>query len=147
MAPQAMVDSTSGTDLLAALHLAQEQNGYLSDEALAGVAAQMGLSVQEVYSMASFYKLYNMKPVGKYVLQVCDGLSCFLTGGAERLADYLEGKLGVKAGETTPDGLFTVETVPCLAACGTSPAMRVNDQLYENLTTDAVDDILENLRG
>ena len=146
MATQGMA-ATSDTDLLAALYVAQEQHGYLSDEALEGVAAQMGLSAQEVYSMASFYKLYNMKPVGKYVLQVCDGLSCFLTGGAERLTDYLESKLGIKVGETTPDGLFTVETVPCLAACGTSPAMRVNDQLYENLTTDAVDDILENLRG
>jgi NADH:ubiquinone oxidoreductase subunit E len=80
------------------------------------------------------------------VIQVCTGLSCYLVGGAERLVDYLEQKLGVKAGETTPDGLFTLETVQCLASCGTAPAMRVNDELYENLTAEKVDVLIDQLK-
>jgi len=146
MKPQISTDSTMRTRLLTALYVAQEQYGYLSKEAIQRVADRLNMSVQEVYSMASFYKLYKMKPTGKYVLQVCEGLSCYLAGGAERLVDYLKRKLGIEVGETTPDGLFTLETIPCLASCGTSPAMRVNDQLYENLTEDKIDVLLDNLR-
>jgi NADH-quinone oxidoreductase subunit E len=133
--------------LLTALYIAQEQYGHLSQEAIERVAERLGLSATEVYSMASFYTLYRTKPTGRYVLQVCEGLSCHLVGGAERLVDYLAKKLGIKVGQTTPDGLFTLETVQCLASCGTSPAMRVNDALYENMTAEKVDELLETLRG
>ena len=78
---------------------------------------------------------------------MCDGLSCHLVGGAETLVDYLSKRLGVKPGETTLDGQFTLETVQCLASCGTSPAIRVNDALYENMTLEKVDELLETLRG
>ena len=85
--------------------------------------------------------------MGRYVIQVCDGLSCYLNDGAEKVVDYLSEKLGIHPGETSPDGRFTLETVQCLASCGTAPAMRVNDQLYENLTAGAIDAVIERLMG
>jgi len=133
--------------LLTALYIAQEQYGHLTEEAITRVADRLDLPVSDVYSMASFYSLYRHRPVGRYVLQVCEGLSCYLADGAERLVDYLKERLEIGVGKTTPDGLFTLETVQCLASCGTSPAMRVNDALYENLTPDKVDELLETLRG
>ncbi len=138
---------TSRSMILTALYIAQERHGYLSDEAMQYVAKQLGLSIKDVYSTASFYSLFRMKPVGEYVIQVCEGLSCFLNNGAERLVDHISNKLGIKVGETTPDGKFTLEVVQCLASCGTSPTMRINDELYENLTKEKVDIILEQLSG
>ncbi len=131
--------------LLTALYIAQEQERYLSPEALERVAERLGLPQAGVYSTASFYTLFRTRPAGRYVLQVCRGLSCYLAGGAERLVDYLQRKLEIQVGETTADGLFTLETVQCLASCGTAPAMRVNDELYENLTTAKVDLLIDEL--
>lgn len=133
--------------LLTALYVAQEQNSYLSNQALERVAERLGLPPVEVYETATFYSMYHTAPRGKYLLQVCEGLSCHLAGGAEHLAGYIQAKLNLRPGETTPDGLFTLELVQCLASCGTSPAMRVNDTLYERLTTDQVDALLDSLRG
>jgi len=148
MANQTKVrDPAKRAMLLTALYIAQEQHGYLTEAAVERVADRLGLPVSEVYSMASFYTLYRTRPAGRYVLQVCEGLSCFLADGAERLVDHLRKKLDIEVGETTPDGLFTLETVQCLASCGTSPAMRVNDALYENMTAEKVDELLETLRG
>lgn len=138
-------DPATRSMLLTALYVAQEQYGYLSEEALKRVARQLGLSYKDVYTTASFYSLFRMKPVGQYVIQVCQGLSCFLNKGAERLVDYLSKKLNILVSETTPDGRFTLETVQCLASCGTSPAMRINDELYDNLTEEKIDAILEQL--
>ena len=147
MATDAQVlDPAKRARLLTALYIAQEQEGYLSPQALERVAERLDVPESEVFSTASFYTLFHTQPVGQFLIQVCTGLSCYLAGGAERLVDYLERKLGIKAGETTPDGLFTLETVQCLASCGTSPAMRVNDELYENLTTDKVDMLIDQLR-
>jgi len=140
-------DPAKRSMLLTALYIAQEQYGYLTPEALDRVADRLGLPVSEVYSAASFYSLYRTQKTGRYLLQVCDGLSCHLVGGAETLVDYLSKRLGVKPGETTLDGQFTLETVQCLASCGTSPAIRVNDALYENMTLEKVDELLETLRG
>ena len=140
-------DPAKRSMLLTALYIAQEQYGYLTQEALERVASRLDLPFTEVYSMASFYSLYRTQPVGRYVLQVCEGLSCHLVGGAESLMDYLSKKLEIKVGQTTQDGLFTLETVQCLASCGTSPAIRVNDALYENMTLEKVDELLETLRG
>lgn len=133
--------------LLTALYIAQAQYGYLNEEALQRVAGRLGFPLAEIYSTASFYSLYRMKPGGRYVIQVCDGLSCHLTGGADTLVDYIRQKLGIQVGETTPDGLFTLQTVECVASCGTSPAMRVNDELYENMTPQKVDRLLDHLAG
>ena len=140
-------DPAKRSMLLTALYIAQEQYGYLTPEALERVADRLGLPVSEVYSAASFYSLYRTQKTGRYLLQVCDGLSCHLVGGAEMLVDYLSKRLGIKPGETTCDGQFTLETVQCLASCGTSPAIRVNDALYENMTLEKVDELLETLRG
>jgi NADH-quinone oxidoreductase E subunit len=140
-------DPAKRSMLLTALYIAQEQYGYLNKDALTRVAQRLGLPVAEVYSMASFYSLYRTVPTGRYVLQVCEGLSCHLADGADHLVDYLKQKLGVKPGETTRDGVFTLETVQCLASCGSSPALRVNDALYENMSQEKVDELLETLRG
>lgn len=143
----AIIDPAKRAMLLAALYIAQEQKGYLTRDALHQVAKRLGLTDSEVYSTASFYTLFRMEPVGRHVIQVCEGLSCYLNDGAERVVDYIEAKLGIKPGETTSDGRFTLETVQCLASCGTAPAMRINDRLYENLTPASIDDILERLAG
>ena len=143
----AIVDPAKQSMVLSALYIAQEQNGYLTREAIEQVARRLGVAPGDVYSTASFYSLFRMKPVGRYVIQVCEGISCYLNGGAERVADYISAKLGIKMGETTTDGKFTLETVQCLASCGTAPAMRVNDQLYENLSPAIIDEILERLMG
>jgi NADH-quinone oxidoreductase subunit E len=144
---RAIVDPAKQSMMLAALYIAQDQKGYLTEEAVKQVAKRLGVTVGEVYSTASFYTLFRMEPVGRHVIQVCEGLSCWLNDGAERVADYVSAKLGIGPGETTKDGRFTLETVQCLASCGTAPAMRVNDQLYENLTPASIDDILERLMG
>jgi len=140
-----ILDPAKRARLLTALYIAQEQEGYLTPEALKRVAGRLDMPEAAVFSTASFYTLFRTEPVGRYVIQVCTGLSCYLVDGAERLVDYLERKLGIKVGETTPDGLFTLETVQCLASCGTAPAMRVNDELYENLTTEKVDLLIDQL--
>jgi len=139
-------DPAKRARLLTALYIAQEQEGYLTPEAMERISDRLDVPEVEVYSTASFYTLFRTEPVGQYVIQVCTGLSCYLADGAERLVDYLARKLGIEAGETTPDGLFTLETVQCLASCGTAPAMRVNDELYENLTTEKVDMLIDQLR-
>ncbi len=143
----AIIDPAKQSMMLAALYIAQEPKGYLTKDTVQQVARRLGISAGEVYSTASFYSLFRMEPVGRHVIQVCDGLSCYLNNGAERVVDYLSEKLGIHPGETTRDGRFTLETVQCLASCGTSPAMRVNDQLYENLSPASIDDILERLMG
>lgn len=133
--------------LLTALYVAEEQRGYLSPEAIEWVAERLDMSPQEAREAASFYSMYKTEPAGRYVIQVCEGLSCHLAGGAERLVDYLQRRLGIKVGGTTDDGVFSLRTVQCLGACGSSPAMRVNDTLHENLTSDRIDMILRELRG
>lgn len=140
-------DPSQRAMLLTALYIAQEQNGSLTPMALERVAQRLGMTEKEVYETASFYSMFRFAPAGRYVIQVCEGLSCHLAGGAESLAEYLHKQLRIRPDGTSKDGLFTLQTVQCLAACGTSPAMRINDTLYENLTTDRVDMILADLRG
>lgn len=133
--------------LLTALYLAEEQYGYLSPEAIQRVADRLYLRPKQVLETASFYSMYHFEPHGRYVIQICEGLSCHLAGGAEDLAAHLSEQLGIPLGATTTDDLFTLQTVQCLAACGTSPAMRINDTLYDHLTFDQVDLILATLKG
>lgn len=132
--------------LLPALHLAQkEYGGWLPDEALAEVAELLALPLTQVTSTASFYTMFHRRPVGKHLIQVCTNISCSLLG-AEHLLDHISRKLGIGVGETTPDGRFTLLEVECLGSCGTAPAMQVDEALYDQLTTERIDEILGDLR-
>jgi len=131
--------------ILPALYLWQKEFGGVSDEGILAIAGLLGLPPARIEGVATFYTMYNRKPVGRFHIQICRNLSCSLMG-AEHLVDHLSGRLGVKPGETTPDGKFTFTTVECLGSCGTAPVMQVNDDYYENLTADAIDAILETCR-
>ncbi|NNF84716.1 MAG: NADH-quinone oxidoreductase subunit NuoE [Deltaproteobacteria bacterium] len=131
--------------ILPTLYLAQREFGHLSDEAILYVADLLGFTPALIYGVATFYTMYNKKPVGKYHLQVCRNLSCSLMG-AEHLIERVSEKLGVKPGETTADGRFTLSTVECLGSCGTAPVMQVNDDYYEDLSEESIDAILDRLR-
>lgn len=131
--------------LLAAIYIAQEQYGWLSPEAVQRVANRLNLTVGQVYSTASFYTMFRLQPQGQYRIQVCEGLSCYLVGGAEPVIDYVSERLKIKPGETTPDGKFTLEIVQCLAACDVAPAIKINDELYANITGERIDEILSEL--
>ena len=130
--------------ILPALHLAQKEFGYVSDEAIAYIAGLVGTSSSEIEGVATFYTMYNRKPVGKYHVQICRNISCSLLG-AEHLIEHVSKKLGVRPGETTPDGKFTLAKVECLGSCGTAPVMQVNDEYHENLTVESIDRILDQL--
>ncbi len=131
--------------LLAALYSAQDQFGWLSPEAVQQVADRVNLTPGQVYSTASFYTMFRLQPQGQYRIQVCEGLSCYLVGGAEPVIDYLSKHLKIKPGETTPDGKFTLEIVQCLAACDVAPAIKINDELYADITGERIDEILSDL--
>ncbi len=132
--------------LLPALFLAQTKYGYLTKEAMEEVASILGLLPVQVYEVATFYTMFNKKPVGKFHVQVCTNVSCSLLG-SEMIVDCLKKKLGIKAGETTRNNLFTLTEVECLGSCGTAPMMQINDTYYENLTEEKVENILNELRG
>ncbi|NNM95252.1 MAG: NADH-quinone oxidoreductase subunit NuoE [Bacteroidia bacterium] len=132
--------------LIPLLHVAQaEFGGWLSPEAMDYVASLLNILPVEVYEVATFYSMFNMKPVGKCVLEVCRTGPCWLLG-AEDIVKFLEKKLGIKVGETTPDGMFTLKTVECLAACGTAPVMQVGETYHENLTSGKLEKILNEYR-
>jgi NADH-quinone oxidoreductase E subunit len=122
--------------LLPTLYLAQEEFGHLSTEAMAYVAQRLGLPEAQVLAVATFYTMYNKRPVGRHHVQVCVSISCAIMG-AHHLMHYLERRLGVRVGETSKDGRFTLSEVECLASCGTAPMMQINDDYYENLATEA----------
>lgn len=129
--------------LIPLLHLAQaEFEGWLSPQAMDYVAGLLSIKPIEVYEVASFYTMFNLKPVGKCLIEVCRTSSCWLRG-ANEIIEHLEKKLGIKEGETTPDGMFTLKTVECLGSCGTAPMMMVGAQFHENLTMEKVDGIVE----
>lgn len=132
--------------VIPALHLAQEdRGGWLPAEAMDEVAALLNLPAAHVGAAASFYTLFNRRPVGRHRIYVCTNVSCSLLG-AERILSFLTSRLGIRPGETTPDGLFSLFEVECLGSCGTAPMMQVDDRYYENLTEAAIDDILDALR-
>ena len=133
--------------LIPILHLAQaEFDGWLSPEVMDYVASIMRIQSIEVYEVASFYSMFNLKPVGKCHLEICRTSSCWLMG-AEDVVRHIEKKLGIKEGETTPDGMFTIKTVECLGSCGTAPMMQVGADYYENLTLEKVDTILDKMKS
>jgi NADH-quinone oxidoreductase subunit E len=129
--------------ILRILHIAQEENqGWLSLGALDAVAEVMGITPIEVYEVATFYSMYNLEPVGKYVLEFCHTGPCAIEG-AERIVAYTQQKLGIKTGETTADGLFTIKEVECLGACGYAPMMQVGEFYHEHLTEAKIDQFIE----
>ncbi len=130
--------------ILPALHLAQREFGYLSAEAIVYVAGLLGFPPARIEGVATFYTMYNRKPVGRYHLQICRNLSCSLLG-AEQLIEHVSRKLGIKPGQTTSDGKFTLSTVECLGSCGTAPVMQVNDDYHEELTGEKIDALLDRL--
>ncbi len=130
---------------LPALRIAQEEIGYVSEAAMIDIAEVLELTPIQVYDVATFYSQYNMKPVGKYLLQVCKTLSCSLVG-AISIVEHLQKTLGIGIGETTEDGYFTLKVVECLAACGSAPMMQINNRYYEQLTPEKVDKILNDLK-
>ena len=132
--------------LLPILHLAQvEFDGWLSPQTMDYVASILKIQPIEVYEVASFYTMFNLEPVGKCVLEVCRTGPCWLMG-AEDLINHLEKKLGIKPGETSADGMFTLKTVECLASCGTAPVIQIGDHYYENLDCQAVDGLLDKFK-
>jgi NADH-quinone oxidoreductase subunit E len=128
------------------LHLAQKEfGGWLSRETMDYVASILDLLPIEVYEVATFYSMYNLKPVGKYMFEVCQTGPCMLNG-SDDIITYINDKLGIKPGETTSDGMFTLKTVECLGACGYAPMMQLGKNYREHLTKDKVDAIIEECR-
>ena len=113
--------------VMAALAIAQEQQGWLSPEGIEAVANYLGMAPMAAYEVASFYNMYDLKPVGKYKLTVCTNLPCMLSGGVDA-GEYLKKKLGIDFGETTADGKFTLKEGECMGACGDAPVMLVNNR-------------------
>lgn len=133
--------------LLTVLHEVQDENdNWLSVDAMDKVAETLGILPIEVYEVVSFYTMYNQKPVGKYMLEYCR-TSCCVTRGAEDLIDYTCNKLGVKEGEVTADGMFSVKGVECLGACGYAPMLQLGDYYHEFLTVEKVDKLIEDCRA
>ncbi len=132
--------------LIPILHIAQTENdGWLSVKAMDAVADLLKLQPIEVYEVATFYSMFHLEPVGKCVLEVCQTSPCWLRG-AEDLVAHLEKKLGIRNGETTPDGLFTLKTVECLGSCGTAPMLQCGAKYHENLSPEKADALIEELR-
>jgi NADH-quinone oxidoreductase subunit E len=128
--------------LLPALHLAQESfGGWLSTETLDYVASLLNIEPIEVYEVATFYSMYNLKPVGKFVFEVCQTGPCMVSG-SDNIIDYIKKTLDIKPGETTKDGMFTLKLVECLGACGYAPMMQVGKIYKEHLTKEKVDSII-----
>ena len=139
-------EGRSKSALLPILHIAQSENdGWLSVNAMDAVAHVMGLAHIEVYEVASFYSMYNLHPVGTYVLDVCRTTPCMLRG-SDDLITHLEKKLGVHCGETTKDGMFTLKGVECLGSCGTAPMLQCGAVFHENLTIERADALIDELR-
>ncbi len=133
--------------LIPVLHIAQaEFGGWLSTETMDYVASVLQLKPIEVYEVASFYSMFNLKPVGKCVLEVCHTGPCAINGG-EALVEYLSKKLNIKVGETTADGMFTLKAVECLGSCGTAPMLQCGKDYFENLTDEKVDAMLEKMKA
>jgi len=127
------------------LYIAQEQNGWISQEVISEVAETLSMPPEDVLGVATFYTMFHKKPVGKYHIQVCTNVSCMLRGGYE-VFDAVREKLGIEEGEVTADSKFSLEEVECMGSCGTAPMLAVNADYYENLTVEKAKEILESLK-
>lgn len=131
--------------LIPVLHLAQEEYGWLSAETMDYVASLLQIEPIEVYEVATFYSMFNLKPVGRYLFEVCQTGPCMISG-SDDIVDYIKQRLSIGVGETTPDGMFTLKTVECLGACGYAPMMQLGKHYKEHLTRERVDAIIEECR-
>ena len=136
----------SRSALIPLLHLAQEQDGYVAEDAMVHIAELVGITPAEVYGTCSFYEMFKLAPVGRYCLNICTNISCQLDGGWE-LLEHAERTLGIRAGGTTADGLITLEDVECIAACTEAPALQVNYRYRCRVTTDQFDQLVDDLRA
>jgi len=132
--------------ILPALTVAYRQAGYVDEKIYRDISEVIGVPYVEIAEAATFYTMFPKAPQGKYLIQVCHNISCALLG-ADSLISYLEEKLGISKGETTGDNLFTLISVECLGSCSTAPMMQINNDYYENLTREKVDDILKELKA
>lgn len=131
--------------VLPALRLVQEANGgWLSKELIEAVAAYLNMPAIAAFEVATFYTMYELQPIGQHKISLCTNISCMLRG-SEKVVEHLEKKLGIKLGETTTDGKFTLREVECLGACGGAPACQIGHQYYENLTPEKIDKLLQEL--
>jgi NADH-quinone oxidoreductase subunit E len=130
--------------LIPLLHLSQEQNGYVTDDAMKHIAELVGVTPAEILGTASFYEMFKFEPVGKYVINICGTMSCALMG-SEELLHHAEHRLGVKAGGTTADGMFTIEHAECQAACTEAPCLQVNYRYRFRMTTQQLDVLIDDL--
>ena len=128
--------------VMPALYIAQQEEGYITQAALEAVAQAIGMTVDDIESVATFYTMYYQQPPGKKVIKVCTSISCYLRS-CDALVDHLEQRLGIKRGETTADGNYTLMTAECLASCGTAPVIQVNDEFVENVTLDMADALID----
>lgn len=131
--------------LIPLLYVAQRDKGYVTEEAMTEIAGLLKLTPPQVYETITFYTMFNLKPIGKFHIQVCKSLMCALVG-SDTIIGWIKAKLGIGPGETTADGLFTLSAVECLASCGTAPMMQINDDYYERLTEEKLDRILADLK-
>lgn len=130
--------------MLPVLWECQREKGWIDGDSERWVAERLGTTPAHVHGAVTFYTMYKQRPMGKYHIQVCTTLSCMLRGSDE-LFEHLETKLGIKAGEVTPDGKFSLVRVECLGSCGTAPMFQLNDDFHEDLTLDRVDELLDGL--
>lgn len=128
--------------IMPALYIAQQEEGYITQSALEAVAEAIGMTVDDVESVATFYTMYYQQPPGKKVIKVCTSISCYLRN-CDSLVNHLEQRLGIKRGETTADGNYTLMTAECLASCGTAPVIQVNDEFVENVTPAMTDALID----
>ncbi len=132
--------------LIPLCHLAQEQDGWLRPEAIDDIAELLGLTAAEVVGTATFYEMLHTEPVGTYVISVCTNIACMLRGAYE-LLDHIEGKLEVRSGATTADGMFTLEETECIADCGRAPCLAVNHRFVGDVTPESFDTLVDELRA
>jgi len=132
--------------VMSALYIAQEQNGYITFEMIKEVANILGMSAEEVLGVVTFYTMYHQKPMGKFHIQVCTNVSCMLRGGYE-IWDQVKDKFGIDHLGVTEDKKFSLEEVECMGSCGTAPMIAINEDFYENLSKEKVEEILESLRS
>ena len=131
--------------VLPCLRRIQEDRGYVADSDIEALAAYLGVPQIQIEEVLSFYTQFRRKPIGRWHLQFCHNVSCSMNG-AERILAHVEKRLGIKPGQSTPDGRYTLSTAECLGSCGTAPMMMVNDGYHENLTREKVDELLEGLK-
>ncbi len=130
--------------VMPSLHIVQQEEGYITQAGLQAVSEALNITVADVESVATFYTMYYQQPKGKKVIKICNSISCYLRN-CDSLIEHFEQRLGIKRGETTSDGKYTLMTAECLASCSTAPALTVNDEFVENVTPEKADALLAEL--